>query len=61
MDCCAPKKDIEKNESEMETTNQTETCKKESSHGGCCGGGNMKLHLLLMFVVFAVVWYFTGR
>jgi hypothetical protein len=59
MDCCAPKKDTGKNETE--NAKQTETQKMDSSHGGCCGGGNMKLHLLLMIVVFAIVWYFLGR
>lgn len=61
MDCCASKKDPGKNVPEMENAKQTETQKIESSHGGCCGGGNMKLHLLLMIVVFALAWYFTGR
>jgi len=61
MDCCAPKKEIGKNETEMKNAKQTETQNAESSHGGCCGGGNMKLQLLLMIVVFAIAWYFTGR
>lgn len=61
MDCCAPKKDPGKNEPEIKNAKQTETQKMESDHGGCCGGGNMKLHLLLMIVVFAIAWYFTGR
>ena len=57
MDCCAPK-ETGKNETEMKNAKRMETQKMDSSHGGCCGGGNMKLHLLVMIVVFALVWYF---
>jgi len=59
MDCCAPEKDPGKNEPEIEYSKQMQKQNKETSHGGCCGGGNMKLHLLLMLVVFTLVWYFT--
>jgi len=59
MDCCTPKKDTGKNE--PENAKQMEKQNTEKSHGGCCGGGNMKLHLLLMIVLFALVWYFTKR
>ncbi len=61
MDCCTPKKEPEKNKTEIENAKQTGTHEKEGSPGGCCGGGNMKLHLLLMVIVFALIWFLSGR
>lgn len=61
MDCCSSKKDTGKNEMEINNAKQTETQKTDSYHGGCCGGVNMKLHLLLMIVVFVIALYFTGK
>jgi len=37
---------------------------KEQPHGGgCCGGGGsgMWLHLIIMLIAFAAIWYFTKR
>ncbi|VVB87492.1 Uncharacterised protein [uncultured archaeon] len=37
---------------------------KEQTHSGsCCGGGGsgMWLHMIIMFVVFIAIWYFSKR
>ncbi len=44
---------------------KTDPVGKEQTHGGgCCGGGggrDMWLHLIIMLIVFAAVWFFTKR
>ncbi|MCZ7383544.1 MAG: hypothetical protein O8C63_02215 [Candidatus Methanoperedens sp.] len=37
--------------------------KEQTRGGGCCGGGGsgMWLHLIIMFIVFIAIWYFSKR
>jgi len=37
--------------------------KEQTQGGGCCGGGGsgMWLHLIIMFIVFIALWYFSKR
>ncbi|MCX9012563.1 MAG: hypothetical protein OIN66_15780 [Candidatus Methanoperedens sp.] len=69
MDCCGPSKpkEIEKDVKDVKTgqlSNET-NLPKDHTHdahgGGCCGGGGtgMWLHLIVMFIVFIAIWYFS--
>ncbi len=65
MDCCGSSKPKEKEEGIKEQTgNEKKPVEKEQTHGGgCCGGSGsgMWLHLIIMLIVFAAIWYFGGR
>ncbi len=67
-------KDVKENPTEKETTKEVKAshighennpAEKEQTHGGgCCGGGGgsgMWLHLIIMFIVFIAIWYFSKR
>lgn len=66
-------KDVKENPTEKDTGkdakanhmgHENSPTEKEQTHGGgCCGGGGsgMWLHLIIMFIVFIAIWYFSGR
>ena len=58
MDCCSKEKSDNKEDDKNIT--EAEATQNDHSHGGCCGGGNMWQHMLLMLVIFAIIW-FIGR
>ncbi len=67
MDCCGPSKpkETEKDVKAGQLSNENNPSKEhthESHGGGCCGGGaGMWLHLIIMFIVFIAIWYFSKR
>ncbi len=66
MDCCGSSKpkETDKDIKADQADNGKNPVEKEQIHGGgCCGGGGsgMWLHLIIMLVVFAAIWYFGGR
>ena len=64
MDCCGKPKETEKDIKADQTGNEKNSVEKEQAHGGgCCGGGaaGMWLHLIIMLIAFAAIWYFTKR
>ncbi len=61
MDCCGSSKP---KDTEKDVKSENNPAVKEQTHGGgCCGGGatGMWLHLIIMLIVFAAIWYFGGR
>ncbi len=66
MDCCGSSKPKETNKDikqEQTDTEKNPVEKKQTHGGGCCGGGGsgMWLHIMIMLIVFAALWYFRGR
>ncbi|HEY9206360.1 MAG TPA: hypothetical protein VIO58_10615 [Candidatus Methanoperedens sp.] len=60
MDCCGSKKDdTKKDDPKIENSKQIDG-RKEQSHGGCGGGAGMWLHLIVMLILFAIL-YFKGN
>lgn len=63
MDCCKPNNDEDIKNEEMHEENsmghmaEESTMQKTGSHGGCCGGGGMKMWIV-MGLVFVLAWYF---
>lgn len=57
MDYCGKSEETEKDvkAGQLRDTNNTP---KEHAHG-CCGGTGMWLHLIIMLIAFAAIWYFT--
>ncbi len=39
------------------------SAKEQNQGGGCCGGSGsgMRLHLIIMFIIFVAFWYFGRR
>ncbi|MDP3106023.1 MAG: hypothetical protein Q8M95_15630 [Candidatus Methanoperedens sp.] len=67
MDCCGSSKP-EENEKETKTDKmrgENNPAQKEHTHagGGCCGGGakDMWVHMAIMLIAMAAIWYFTKR
>ena len=66
MDCCGSSKpkETDKDIKPDQAGNEKTPVEKEQTHGGgCCGGSGsgMWLHLIIMLIVFAAIWYFGGR
>ncbi len=62
MDCCGSSKP--KEDKDLNAGNENNPSKKEQTHGGggCGGGGSgMWLHLIIMFIVFIGIWYFSKK
>lgn len=67
MDCCGSSnpKGKDKETKADNLSGENNPAQKEHTHtgGGCCGGGStgMWLHLIIMLIVFAAIWFFTKR
>lgn len=65
MDCCdssKPKENGKDVKAEQMAIENNPTEKEHTHGGGCCGGGGgIWLHLIIMFIAFIAIWYFTGR
>lgn len=66
MDCCGSSKpkEADKDLKAGNVDSENNPTEKEQTHGGgCCGGGGsgMWLHLIIMFIVFIALWYFSKR
>ncbi len=61
MDCCGSSepKETDKDIKAEQTDDGKNPVEKEQTHGG--GGSGMWLHLIIMLIVFAAIWYFGGR
>jgi hypothetical protein len=61
MDCCSTKKTDNKEDNKNLTPAEPEAAQNDhQSRGGCCGGGSMWQHILIMLVIFGIIWFF-GR
>lgn len=65
MDCCGSSKP-EDNDKERKTgkpSGENNPAQKEHPHAGegCCGGGakDMWMHLVIMLIAMAAIWYFS--
>lgn len=75
MDCCGsskPKedKDVKENPTEKDTGkdakagtmgHENSPAEKEQTHGCCGGAKDMWLHLIIMLIVFAAVWFLIKK